>query len=56
MNQIIIEVSGGLVQAVYADNPDIDVRILDWDNIDSENMTAEQKQIENDIKSMKDIL
>ena len=56
MNQIIIEVSGGLVQAVYSDNPDINVMILDWDNIDSENMTSEQIQMQNQIKLMKDIL
>ena len=56
MDKIIIEVSGGLVQAVHSNNSNINIRILDWDNIDSQNMTEEEKQMQNEIKSMKDIL
>ena len=56
MDKIIIEVSGGVVQAVYSNSPNINIRILDWDNIDSQNMTAEEKQMQNETKLMKDIL
>lgn len=54
-DDIIIEVRGGLVQAVYSDNPNNTVRILDWDNIDSENMTDAEKQMENETKNMRDV-
>ena len=56
MDKIIIEVSQGLVQAVYSSNPNINIRILDWDNIDSQNMTVEEEQMQNEIKLMKDVL
>ena len=56
MDNIIIEVSGGLVQAVYSNRDNIDIRILDWDNIDSQNMTAEEIQLQNEIEKMKEIL
>ncbi len=55
MDKIIIEVSGGLVQAVYSTNTNITVKLLDWDNIDSSNMTDEEKQLQNEIKQMKEI-
>ncbi len=55
MDKIIVEVRGGSVQAVYSNNLNIIIRILDWDNIDSQNMTVEEKQMEDEIKSMKDI-
>ena len=56
MDKIIIEVRRGLVEAVYSDNPNITVKILDRDVIDTENMAVEEKQMENEIKSMKDVL
>ncbi len=56
MDKIIIEVSGGLVQAVYSNNPTITVKLLDWDNIDTDNMTTEELQMQNEIKQMKEIL
>ena len=56
MHKIIIEVRGGLVDAVYSNNPNINVKILDWDNIDTENLTFEEKQMQAEIKFMKDIL
>jgi hypothetical protein len=34
-NRILIEVLGGTVQAVYADNTDIQVIVYDHDNIDA---------------------
>jgi hypothetical protein len=56
MEKIIIEVRGGLVDAVYSNKSNITVKILDWDNIDIEDMSAEEKQMLKEIKTMKDIL
>ena len=33
MNDIVIEVSGGVVVGVYTDLPDARVVLVDWDNI-----------------------
>ena len=55
MDKIIIEVSQGLVQAVYSNNPDIEVKILDWDK-DSAELTEEEKELQQEIQQMKDIL
>lgn len=33
MKKLIIEVKGGLVQAVYSDAADLSVAVVDWDNI-----------------------
>jgi len=41
--KIIIEVSGGIVQAVHSDDPDIDVTIIDHDNAESGDLTEEQR-------------
>ena len=35
MNTIVIEVSGGVVSAVYANDPDVKIILVDWDNIES---------------------
>ena len=56
MDKIIIEVSEGLVQAVYSNNPNIEVRILDLDTIDSDNMTVEQKKLLDEKKFMEKVL
>ena len=56
MHKIIIEVRGGLVQAVHSNNKNINVRVLDWDNTNSQNMKFEDKQMMEEIKFMKDIL
>lgn len=32
MDEIIIVVEGGCVQAVFSNNPDIKVSLCDWDN------------------------
>lgn len=34
MLQIVIEVEGGMVQNVYADNTDVDVKVIDLDMSD----------------------
>ena len=56
MDKIIIEVRKGLIESIYSTTPNLTVKILDWDTIDSQNMTAEEKQLQQDIKTMKDIL
>lgn len=32
-NKILIDVQGGVVQAVFSNNPDIEVCLIDWDSI-----------------------
>ena len=56
MDKIIIEVRKGLIEAVYSNNPDILVRVLDWDCIDSQNMTKTEKHLLAEIRTMEDIL
>jgi hypothetical protein len=34
MTKIIIHIEGGCVQAVYSDNPDVEVVLMDWDDAD----------------------
>jgi hypothetical protein len=34
MSTIIVEVSGGVVQEIYSDDPLVDVILIDWDNIE----------------------
>jgi hypothetical protein len=43
--RVVIEVSGGLVQNVYADGP-TEVIIVDWDNIKCGDPKPEQLQFE----------
>lgn len=33
MQRILIEIKGGMVQGVYADNPDLQVIVVDWDDL-----------------------
>ena len=56
MDKIIIEVSEGLVQAVYSNRPNVEVSILDLDTIDNENITAEQQKLLDEKKYMKKVL
>ncbi len=42
--KIIIEVKGSLVQAVYANFKEIEVDILDYDNINDDDATEEEKK------------
>ena len=34
MNDVLIEVKGGLIQNIYANDVRINVRVIDYDNID----------------------
>ena len=56
MHKIIIEVRKGIVEAIYSTNPGVSVKILNWDSIDSQHMTAEEKHLQEEIKQMEDIL
>jgi hypothetical protein len=31
--KILIDVQGGVVQAVFSNNPDVEITLIDWDNI-----------------------
>ena len=42
-DKVVIIVEGGNVQAVYSDNPDAEVVIVDHDNL-RENLSKEQRQ------------
>ena len=46
MSKIIIEVSGGVVQAVNSDDPYIEVEVLDWDNYVPEEIQERREEIE----------
>lgn len=45
--KIIIEVRGGLVQEVYSDSP-VNVKVLDWDSLDSGTSEEEMEEIKKD--------
>jgi hypothetical protein len=49
---IVIEVHGGVVQAVYADKADmpVEVNVLDFDNLEDEGCQAARKQALRQIK------
>ena len=55
MIKIIIETRQGLIDAVYSTSPNISVRLLDRDSIDSNNPTVEQKEMLDEIIFMKDV-
>ena len=47
-NRIIVVVRGGLVQAIYASNPhDVDIDVLDYDNMESEDNQDELQRMAN---------
>ncbi|MBI5725036.1 MAG: hypothetical protein HZA50_13830 [Planctomycetes bacterium] len=50
----MVIVSGGVVQSVYSDAPDEDVKVLDFDDareseVSAEQMTRELRQVERDM-------
>ena len=52
MSKIIIDVRGGLVQAVFARRKDLEVEVIDWDAAEDDEEYAKKaekrwKQIEN---------
>lgn len=55
-NRIIIEVSGGVVQRVLADRADVLVEVLDYDHIDDNDASPDEKekakQLQEEMKIM----
>jgi hypothetical protein len=47
---IVIVVDGGCVQAVYSDNRDEDVKVLDYDNARDPDAEAPPEQLDREIK------
>ncbi|MEN6319766.1 MAG: hypothetical protein ABFD82_13540 [Syntrophaceae bacterium] len=47
-NRIIVVVRGGLVQAIYTNNPhDVDIDVLDYDNMEVEDNPDELQRMAN---------
>ena len=46
MNRIIIIVGDGFVQEIYADNPDVDVEIIDMDTQDAEQAEQAEREVD----------
>lgn len=34
--KVVVEVSGGVVQSVWSNSPDVDVQVIDHDNLEGE--------------------
>lgn len=52
--RIIIEVLGGVVQSVYADEP-VEVQVLDWDNVQggaSDDEIADANKLEDEAQKL----
>ncbi len=47
---IVIVIEGGCVQSVYSDEPDVDVKVLDYDNAREPGAEASPKQLDREIK------
>ena len=54
--RIIVEVRGGVVQAVHSDTVNVSVAILDYDEIETEDATPEFIKLEAETKGMMEIL
>jgi hypothetical protein len=54
MTRVIVEVSGGVVQAVYCDDAKVQVDLIDWDNKDDESR-EQNEQLEEQTKEMKEV-
>jgi hypothetical protein len=54
--RIIVEVRGGVVQAVYSDTAKVSVAVLDYDEIATEDATPEFIKLEADTKGMLGII
>jgi hypothetical protein len=54
--RIIIEVRGGVVQAVYSDTAKVSVAVLDYDEITTEDATPEFIKLEVETKGMLGII
>jgi hypothetical protein len=47
---IVIVVKGGCVQAVYSDEPDEDIKVLDYDNASEPVAEASPEQLNREIR------
>ena len=47
---IVIIVRGGVVQSVFSDEPDEDVKVLDFDDANEPDAEASPEQLEREIK------
>jgi hypothetical protein len=54
--RIIVEVRGGVVQAVYSDTVNVSIAILDYDEIATEDATPEFIKLEAETKGMLGII
>ncbi len=54
--RIIVEVRGGVVQAVYSDTAKVNVEVLDYDEIATEEAIPEFIQLEAETKGMLGII
>jgi hypothetical protein len=49
---IVIVVRGGVVQSVFSDEPDEDVKVLDFDDANEPDAEASPEQLEREIKQI----
>lgn len=49
---VVIVVSGGVVQSVYSDEPDEDVKVLDYDNARDPDAEAPPEQLDREIQQI----
>ena len=54
--RIIVQVRGGVVQAVYSDTANVSVAVLDYDEIATEEATPEFIKLEAETKGMLEII
>ena len=54
MSKVIISISGGCLQDVHSDVPNIEVEIFDWDNIKAEREDMEEEEANTHLESRED--
>ena len=54
--RIIVEVRGGVVQAVYSDTVNVSVAVLDYDEIATEDATPQFIKLEAETKGMLEVI
>jgi hypothetical protein len=42
MKRIVIDMSGGLIQAVFSDEPELEIVVIDWDDPDAAGYEPEE--------------
>lgn len=45
-NRVVIHVEGGVVQEVYSNDPDIDIELIDFDNMEAEGHSSKFRDVE----------